>query len=411
MSEDNTRPAHGEVIVVGAGPVGLTAALALKAKGLTVTVLEAEAEGRLRPGSRAIYIHKATLKLLEEVSPGLGREIASHGLVWPTKRTLYRGKEVYVRNYPPSDPKALPPFTSLPQVEIERYLMEASHRAGIEFAWNKPVTGVETNPEGVKLTSEGGETWTAAYLVGADGARSAIRRGLGIRMEGERSKNYFIVVDVKEDSEKPLPVERVFHYEHPAVGHRNVLFVPFQGGWRVDLQCNADDRAEEFSSEEGVRRWLAKVLPAAYAERITWISTYQFLQQIASDFTDQHRRVLLVGEAAHLFAPFGARGMNSGVADAVAAAEAIARALKAEELAGARMAVEEFAQTRRAAADYNRNAAGVALEHMKTGERLTQAKRFVAATLARYSKRIGRWLDEGPYGPRSGPPGQASTRY
>src|SRR5436309_2297185 len=134
MTSNNSRP----VLVVGAGPVGLVAALALHSKGLAVTVLEGEAEGRLRPGSRAIYIHKATLKLLEQTWEGLGRELASHGLVWPTKRTLYRGKEVYVRNYPPPprDPKALPPFTSLPQVEIERYLMTACQKAGVEFAWN-----------------------------------------------------------------------------------------------------------------------------------------------------------------------------------------------------------------------------------------------------------------------------------
>ena len=405
----DTQPKNREVLVVGAGPVGLASALALRSKGRAVTVLEAEAEGRLRPGSRAIFVHKATLKLLEQISPGLGQEIASHGLVWPTKRTYWRGRQVFVRHYPTPDPKALPPFTSLPQVEIEHYLFKACKKAGVEFAWKVAVKEIETTSEGVTVKTEDGLTWTAPYLVGADGSRSAVRRGLGIEMEGSRSKNSYVVVDVTENPDKPLPKERVFHYEHPGVGRRNVLLVPFVGGWRVDLQCNESDDPEAFSGEEGVRRWLPKVMPPEYADRISWVSTYQFLQLLAKQFTDQHRRVLLVGEAAHLFAPFGARGMNSGVADAVDAATAIDTALKASTPAEAQAAVDKFVAARRAAAEYNRAAAGQALTHIQTRTPIMQAKRVLAALVAPYWKKAGVWLDEGPYGPRSGPSSQ--TKY
>ena len=337
------------------------------------------------------------MKFLEQICEGLGQELVSNGLVWPTKRTFYRGKEVYVRQYPPAGSKGLPPFTSLPQVEIERLLMAACLKAGVEFVWNQRIKEVMTSPDEVKLTTQEGKTWLARYVIAADGARSAIRKGLDIAMEGERSKNYFIVVDVKEDPTNPLPLERVFHYEHPAVGHRNVLLVPFKGGWRVDLQCNENDNSAEFSSEEGARRWLRKVIPARYAERVTWVSTYQFLQQIAASFTDQHRRVLLVGEAAHLFAPFGARGLNSGVADAVMAAQAVGQALEAANPAEAQVAIQKFATERRDAADYNRNAARIALNHMTTGgSRWVGIKRFAAAKVAELGIRLGRWLDEGP---------------
>src|SRR6266849_3910862 len=307
---NNTEPqsTRGEVLVVGAGPVGLSAALALHARGRPVTILEAEPEDRIRPGSRAIFVHRASLQLLEQMCPGLGRDIATRGLVWPTKRTFWRGREVFVRHYPPPKPDALPPFTSLPQVEIERFLLDACHAVGITFAWDAPVTGVETTPE-------------------------------------------------------------------------------------------------------GVRRWLPKVMFPRYAERVTWVSTYQFMQVVAKDFTDQHYRVLLAGEAAHLFAPFGARGMNSGIADAVAAAAAIDNALNMTNRSEAREAVEEFARTRRAAAEYNRMAAGQALAHIQTRSPVMQARRNLAALLAPYWKRAGAWLDEGPYGPRSGPPGQAGGRY
>lgn len=399
------------VLVVGAGPVGLAAALALCAQGRAVTVLEADQEGRGRPGSRAIFVHRESLKLLEQVQPGLGREIAEHGLVWPTKRTTWQGRDVFVRHYPPPDPRALPPFTSLPQVEIERYLLDACKKAGVHFVWNARVTEVQTTPEGVTLTTEAGQKWMSDYVVAADGARSAIRQALGIQMEGSRSKNSYIVVDVAEDEENPLKKERVFHYHHRGVGGRNVLLVPFVGGWRVDLQCYDDDDPAAFGGPEGVRKWLAKVMPAKYAERVTWVSTYQFLQVLAQEFTDKHQRVLLVGEAAHLFAPFGARGMNSGIADATAAAAAIDAALKALDAAGAKQAIEEFARLRRSAAEYNRAAAGQALAHVQKRSLDMWIKRHIAALLAPYWKRAGVWLDAGPYGPRTGPAGQASGKY
>jgi 3-(3-hydroxy-phenyl)propionate hydroxylase len=247
-------------------------------------------------------------------------------------------------------------------------------------------------------------------VIGADGSRSAVRHALDIPMEGSRSKHSYIVVDVTEDANNPLPCERVFHYNHPGV-RRNVLFVPFVGGWRVDLQCRDSDNPDEFSGEEGVRRWLPKVMDAKYADRITWVSTYQFLQVVARAFTDAHARVLLVGEAAHLFSPFGARGMNSGIADATAAANAIELALRATDEATATAAIEEFAHTRRSAAEYNRAAAAQALAHVQKQTPIMWTRRRIAALFAPDWKQAGEWLDSGPYGPRSGPAGAATGKY
>ncbi|PTX64635.1 3-(3-hydroxy-phenyl)propionate hydroxylase [Melghirimyces profundicolus] len=407
MTDDHYRERRS-ALVAGAGPVGLTAALALKRHGVPVTVLEAEPENRIRPGSRAIFVHRATLKLLEEISPSLGYTLAEKGLVWPIKRTMWKGKEVYLKKYPSPDPEKLPPFTSLPQVEVERDLHQACQEAGVEFIWNAPVREVDTDRDQVTVTTEDGTLWKSDYLIGADGARSAIRRGLDIGMEGSRSANTFIVVDVKEDPENPMPLERVFHYHHPAVGGRNVLFVPFAGGWRIDLQLFDGDDIDEYSGSEGVRKWLPKVMDDKYADRVTWVSTYRFLQVVAKAFTDPNGRVLLAGEAAHLFAPFGARGMNSGVADAIAAARAIHTALRTEDPASAQRVIRSCADERLQAAKYNRDAAGVALHHLQGRSAGMKMKRYMAASLAPMWPRLGRWLDEGPYGPKSGPPAMAS---
>lgn len=405
-----TQQQRREAIVVGAGPVGMVAALALNREGIKATIMEAEEEGRFRPGSRAIYIHKATLKLLEEVSPGLGFKLADNGVIWPVKRTTYRGKDVYVRHYPAPTPGELPAFTSLAQVEIEKYLYQACLVAGIEFAWNMQVTYVQTIDEHVVLKTTSGTDWITPYVIGADGSRSSVRKGLGIELEGPRVDDTFLVVDVIEDEANPMPLERTFHYEHPAMGGRNVLLVPFKGGWRVDLQLLAGDDAEAYGSEEGVKAWLRKVIDPKYADRVSWVSTYQFYQVVAKTFTDESRRVLLAGEAAHLFAPFGARGLNSGVPDAIISVRGIVKAMKTTNEADRRMAVELAANERLIASQYNRDAAGTALDHIQGNSPYMNMKRELAASLTPLIPKLGRWLDEGPYGPKQGHP-MVSTKY
>ncbi|MER5833237.1 FAD-dependent oxidoreductase [Streptomyces sp. NPDC002130] len=389
------------VVVVGAGPVGLSAALALRAHGLPVTLLEADPQGRERPGSRALFVHRETLALLDAMLPGLAAEITSYGRTWHTRRTLYRGREVYARTFPP--PSGPPPFTSLRQTDTERFLRAACERARVDFVWDARVTGVHSTDSDVLLTGADGREWSASRVVAADGARSAVRRALGIELEGTRGEGFHVVADVADVPGAELPWERVFHYEHPGTGGRSVMRVPFTGGFQVDLQCRDEDRPEEFGPEEAVRRWLPAIVGDGYGERILWVSTYRFVRKVAASFTDPHRRVLLAGEAAHLFPPFGARGMNSGIADAAAAAEAIA--------AGTGEAVTRYAEVRRAAGLFNSAAAGTALDHLRPRRRAVRVRQRAAAALAPVLPWCGSWLEHAPYGPRHGAPAVAGRTY
>ena len=248
--------------------------------------------------------------------------------------------------------------------------------------------------------------------IGADGARSVVRKQIGAVMEGGRDDGWYIVVDVAELDE-PAHADRAGVPLRPPGGGRAATCwssrSPAAGG--STCSCAPEDDPEAFGSPEGVRGWLGAVMPAGYADRVTWISTYQFMQLVASTFTDAHRRVLLAGEAAHLFAPFGARGLNSGVPDAEAAAAghragATRRARRQLAAAG----IEAAARARRSAALFNRDAAGEALAHLRPDADAAERIRL-AAERAATDPEAGTWLEKAPYGPRGVPTAQTVYRY
>ncbi|WP_020667117.1 FAD-dependent monooxygenase [Amycolatopsis nigrescens] len=391
-----------ELLVVGAGPAGLTSALAASALGIDVTVLEAEPADRVRAGSRALFVHRENLRRLDRMSPGLGMKIAGFGITWRARRTFYGGREVFAREYPAPDTESLPPYASLRQIDTEQFLMDACLDAGVRFVWDAPIEDVRSTPDGVTALTADGRSWQAPYLIGADGGRSAVRKAVGITLEGGRSTDYRVAVDLEDpvDTAPSVTGERINHYRHPRVDLRNLFIVPFAGGRQVDLQCRTKEDAEIMGRPEEVRRWLPKVVDPGYLDRILWIARYPCLQLVADRFTDRHRRVLLAGEAAHLFAPLGARGMNSGIADADAAAGAVGLALRSANPERAKDAVDKFADARKQAGDHNCAAASAGLAHVRAGNVVARTRQSLAARLSPVVPRFGAWLDEAPYGPR-----------
>jgi len=372
--------------------------LAASSLGIDVTIIEAESEDRDRPGSRALFVHQETLGRLDRMSPGLGGKIGGFGILWRARRTLYHNREIFSREYPAPPTDGLPPYASLRQTDTERFLLDACHAAGVRFRWDAPVEGVRTSPDGVTVRATDGREWTASYVIAGDGGRSAVRKSLGIALGGPQSTDYRIAVDLADPDS--AVGERINHYRHPGVAMRNLFIVPYAGGRQVDLQCRNPEDANLLSTPEAVRRWLPKVVDAGYLDRILWIARYPCLQLVADSFVDQYRRVLLVGEAAHLFAPLGARGMNSAIADADVAASAVGLALRATNPDRARDTIDKFADARKQAAEHNRASAGAAMAHVRAGTMVDRARQSIAATLAPHIPRFGAWLDEAPYGPR-----------
>jgi 3-(3-hydroxy-phenyl)propionate hydroxylase len=398
-------------VVVGAGPVGLTAAVALAGKGLRVSVLEAEPQVRVRPGSRAIGFFFPTLRRWEEIRPGMGEAIATAGIQLVGGDAYYGDKHVFKLRVKPAPPMRY--GRTLSQQKVEEILYAEAIKLGVEFRWDCPVTGVTTRNDGVTIELESGEQISTPYVIAADGAKSAVRKALGITMDGYTDPTPFIIVDVDEHPDGSTPTTPTFfQYSRPELDGRNIMYMPFAGGMRIDLQCKPDDDADYLSSPEGVREWIPKVVDPWYAEHIQWISMYRFHQVVANTYTDPHRRVILAGEAAHLFAPWGGRGLNSGVFDATDAATAIAAALRAPDGDQARRLVERCATDRRAWGLRNRAVSATGLRIMRGEDLLTRVQRGIAARLAPMVWPAGAWLANAPIQlklPRPGSPN--SSRY
>jgi len=389
-------PRHEPCVVVGAGPVGVVAALALRRRGVDVLVVESQPQDRQRPGSRALVLAFPTLRRLDAVLPGLGRAVsdAASGQDSVGYEAFYEGKRIF--RMPPMPSGNL--IASLPQTVTETIVYDAAVAHGVRFCWNTPVTDVATDADGVTITLASGERIRTPYVIAADGARSAVRKALGISMSGHTDATPFIIVDVDKHPDGPTP-PGCFHYRNPDLGGRNLLRVPFAGGIRLDLQCLPTDDAEHLASPEGLREWLPQVVDPWHADHVQWVSTYLFHQVVADTYTDPHRRVLLAGEAAHLFAPFGARGLNSGVMDATDAAKAVSGALTAPDQARAQKLVQRCANDRRQWGLRNRAVSNRALRTMRADDPRMRARRAFAARIAPAFWPAGAWLATVPMQP------------
>ncbi|WP_112262289.1 FAD-dependent monooxygenase [Lentzea terrae] len=347
------------VLVVGAGPVGLTAALFLARAGVPSVILE-RAPGRQQAGSRSICVQRDVLEILERV--GVGQAVADAGVTWYTGRTYHRDREVLTLTFP--EAKGFPPFVNTPQTVVEQ-LLEERVRAEplIELRYGHPLTGLTQDDSGVS-TEDG---IRASHCVAADGAHSTVRQLLGIPFEGFSFDDRFIIADVRVDLDFETP-ERRFYFDPPwnpgqkGIKPRQVLLHPQPDGvWRIDWQVAEDVQL----TDDHIR---AIVGEKPY--EVVWQSTYRFHQRRAQTF--RKGRILLAGDAAHVMSPFGARGLNSGICDADNAAWKIAA--DRTGAAGPNL-LESYGVERGAAADENLRITGATMRFLVPGTPEEREKR------------------------------------
>lgn len=305
------------IVIIGAGPVGMSAALGLAYFHVPSLILD-DAEGTAIEGSRAIFMERHTLEVLGVWSP-LGRQMAEQGMTLTGGRVFFREQELYkTLNAPPDPDIRYPRFVNMPQNLLERLQYEALQTKPYcdycEVRWRHKVTSISQDADAVHVeveTPQGVKTFSAPYVLAADGPRSTVRRLLKLNFPGESRDHHFLILDVRMQLETPR--ERWFWFDPPFNPGRTALLHPQpESIYRIDYQLRPDEDLEAVKQPEALhQRIVATVGERPY--EIVWKSVYSYQQRVLEHF--KHGRVLFMGDAAHLMSPFGGRGLNSGVQD------------------------------------------------------------------------------------------------
>ena len=272
-----------------------------------MVLFEAE-PAHLKVGSRALCMQRETLEIWARL--GIGEQVAARGVQWQLGRTYFRDRELFQTRLPAEPDDHFPPFVNISQTEVEELLLERLAELRVRPRGGHRLIGLEQQTDGVELTFEtdaGLTTFHAAYAVGADGAHSGVRHALGLEFRGHSFEDLFLITDIRADL--PFPAERRFFFDPPWNPGRQVLIHPQPDGiWRIDWQLPPGADAEAIDG-----RVRAVIGPDADFG-VVLSTTYRFSQRLVDRF--RVGPVFLAGDAAHLMSPFGARGLNSGVADA-----------------------------------------------------------------------------------------------
>ena len=304
-------PRRYPVIIVGAGPVGLTAALDCQINGIDVIVLDDD--DTVSVGSRGLCYAKRALEVLDRV--GVGDAVVNKGVEWNVGRTFHGEKEVYNFNLLPEPDHKRPGMINLQQYYLEQFLVDRCVETDVEIRWKNKVLAVTQHDDHATLqveTPDGLYQIEADWLIVADGARSPIRTMLGLDIEGKVFMDRFLIADVVMKAE--FPAERWFWFDPPF--HRNqsvLLHREADNVWRIDFQLGWDADPQLERQPERVIPRIKAMLGEDREFDLEWVSVYTFQCRRMASFN--HGHVLFAGDAAHQVSPFGARGANSGVQD------------------------------------------------------------------------------------------------
>ncbi len=350
--QDAAMPARHPVVVVGAGPVGLSLAIDLAQRGVPVLLLDND--NTLSTGSRAICFAKRTLEIFDRL--GCGQRMVDKGVSWNLGRVFFRDQPVYDFNLLPESGHHRPAFINLQQYYVEGYLADrAAELPNLQIRWKNKVTAVEPLADHVRLTIEtpdGPYTLEAGYLAACDGSRSAVRQLIGQESKGRIFRDRFLIADVKMQLDQQ-PSERWFWFDPPFHPNQSVLLHRQPDDvWRIDFQLGWDaDPEREKQPEHIIPRVKALLAHTAMKDApftLEWASVYTFACLRMANF--RHGRVIFAGDSAHGVSPFGARGANSGVQDAENLAWKLAAVLQGR--APERL-LDSYGQEREYAADEN----------------------------------------------------------
>jgi 3-(3-hydroxy-phenyl)propionate hydroxylase len=308
---DASAPERRPVVVVGGGPVGLAAAIDCRVQGLPVLLLDED--DTVSFGSRGVCYARRALEVLDRL--GAGEAVAAKGVQWDVGRTFVGDGEVYRFNLSPDPGRGRPGMVNLQQYYLEDFLVTRAREAGVEMRWKNKVVAVTPRDHHVELqveTPDGTYTLEADWLLAADGAKSPLRRMMGLEVEGRVFQDRFLIADVVMKAD--FPAERWFWFDPPFHRGQSVLLhKQADNVWRIDFQLGWDADPEEEKKPERVLPRIRAMLGDEREFELEWVSVYTFQCRRMASF--RHGRVLFAGDSAHQVSPFGARGANSGLQD------------------------------------------------------------------------------------------------
>jgi 2-polyprenyl-6-methoxyphenol hydroxylase-like FAD-dependent oxidoreductase len=332
------------VIVVGAGPVGTTAAVALARRGVPVVVVEAAPEPL--GDWRASTFHPSTMDLLDGLGLGIADEMVATGLPVPKfqHRDRRTGLVAELDLGLLAGETAHPYRLQLNQQHLVRMMVNRLRdmdNARLEFG--ATLRGFTQNDFGVTATIETAEGATeirGSYLVGADGANSTVRQYLGVDFDGTTYPERFVIVSTSVDMAELIP--GIAHVNYVSDPEQWVFILRTPESWRAVYPVSATSPREEILAPAELQRELQKIaaLPEGYP--ILDSQIYNVHQRVAATF--RVGAVALIGDAAHINSPLGGVGLNSGIHDALDLAE---RLVRVREGADPNAELNAFAAVRR----------------------------------------------------------------
>jgi 3-(3-hydroxy-phenyl)propionate hydroxylase len=326
---NRTYPVTERVLIAGAGPVGLVAAANLVRHGVPVTVFEGG--GDLSTESRASTFHPPTLDMLADLN--VVEPLIAQGLIAP--KFQYRNRrDGLIAQFDFSDiaDQTRHPFRlQCEQSKLTRIIYEKLRGdPNFEIAFSSPVRSVAQDSDRVTVTVEQAgknETYSYRWLIGADGARSDVRRSLDIEFEGFTWPDRYLVVSTPFDFHGVIPgLATVSYIADPRRWH---FLLQTPKLWRVMFRVAAEESDELALSAEFVQALMAEVIPGIDRYEIAHTTLYRVHQRVAKSF--RSRRAFLIGDAAHVNNPLGGMGMNGGIHDAMNLTERLVAVWRGEK--------------------------------------------------------------------------------
>ncbi|MEE9319290.1 MAG: FAD-dependent oxidoreductase [Granulosicoccus sp.] len=314
--QDTKSTTRHSVVVIGAGPIGLAAAIDLAQNDIPVVVIDDN--DRVSWGSRAVCYAKRPLEILDRL--GCGEAMVKKGVKWNKGKVFFDERQIYNFDLLAEEGHKNPAFINLQQYYFEENLVNRVRQlqaAGkpIELRGKNKLLSLKDQNDYSTLvieTPDGEYTLEADWVIACDGATSPVRTMLGLDFVGRVFEDNFLIADVIMEAE--FPTERWFWFDPPFNrGQSALLHKQPDNVWRIDLQLGRDiDRDKEMKPENVIPR-LKAMLGDDVELELEWVSIYTFQCRRMENF--RHKRVLFAGDAAHQVSPFGARGANSGLQD------------------------------------------------------------------------------------------------